>query len=454
MLNEDHQKVFNAYVYDFLKRSGATEAARAYLQTVDIQNGFLYEWWLVFWEVYCANGNSSMPGSETAQRYLEQIRNRNNNNRLRMIPDQLHQIPMGYAQMMAIQVSQTQATIQVHNPQQLSSSQAAQNTNVSSSPNKRQRMMPPDSSGNYLSNVQFNNSTPRPQMTVNPNMTQSNLILTTVRWLIQIIHDLSSNSNLINRITNTIYVSSTQDQKQLHTAAAMINVPIMLNNVPHGMLRHPNLYNSVFPANMNMLAQNRVGSIRPTNDGHKMFFNNRSQMTPQQLMVYQQSLQQQQIQQQLQQQQLQHHQQQIQQQQIQQIQQQQLQQQQQAAQAHQNAHQVQTPQTQQTQVQAQQTQIQAQPVANNVNNTPQRESTEDGNDNEKGAKNISKTPTQQRAQTSGQSALDFDVDECRDYANSLGDGVDPFGFLHDGFEQQSQSDDANFNDYFDFGGEN
>ncbi|CAG8578855.1 14556_t:CDS:2 [Dentiscutata erythropus] len=407
-----------------------------------------------------------MPGSETAQRYLEQIRNRNNNNRLRMIPDQLHQIPMGYAQMMAMvpvnvnveSNSNNENMINNISPQQVNPIklrnrmfQAAQNTNVSSSPNKRQRMMPPDSSGNYLSNVQFNNSTPRPQMTVNPNMTQSNLILTTV---LQIIHDLSSNSNLINRITNTIYVSSTQDQKQLHTAAAMINVPIMLNNVPHGMLRHPNLYNSVFPANMNMLAQNRVGSIRPTNDGHKMFFNNRSQMTPQQLMVYQQSLQQQQIQQQLQQQQLQHHQQQIQQQQIQQIQQQQLQQQQQAAQAHQNAHQVQTPQTQQTQVQAQQTQIQAQPVANNVNNTPQRESTEDGNDNEKGAKNISKTPTQQRAQTSGQSALDFDVDECRDYANSLGDGVDPFGFLHDGFEQQSQSDDANFNDYFDFGGEN
>ncbi|CAG8532404.1 1840_t:CDS:2 [Dentiscutata heterogama] len=96
------QRLLNAYVYDFLKRSGAIETAKAYLREGDFQGvvkndgtansingnggsssdndntslpdvdvpvqapeGFLYEWWTVFWDIYSAKLNR--PGTTEAQ---------------------------------------------------------------------------------------------------------------------------------------------------------------------------------------------------------------------------------------------------------------------------------------------------------------------------------------------------------------------------------------------------
>jgi hypothetical protein len=99
-LKQREQSLFNSYVYDFLKRSGATETARTYLREgediklknngansingngttdndaqlpdaevpVQAPEGFLYEWWTVFWDIYSAKLNR--PGTMEAQRYV------------------------------------------------------------------------------------------------------------------------------------------------------------------------------------------------------------------------------------------------------------------------------------------------------------------------------------------------------------------------------------------------
>ncbi|CAJ0827369.1 5625_t:CDS:2 [Entrophospora sp. SA101] len=82
----DEQRILFVYIYDFLKKNGATETAKVYLSEVDITKhykpvdgangssaadndsnslpdvelpvnapeGFLYEWWNVFWDIYSA----------------------------------------------------------------------------------------------------------------------------------------------------------------------------------------------------------------------------------------------------------------------------------------------------------------------------------------------------------------------------------------------------------------
>ncbi|CAI2184447.1 3138_t:CDS:10 [Funneliformis geosporum] len=103
MHKQQEQKLLNSYVYDFLKRSGATETARAYLREgradiklkndgsdsingssssssdnnmnsillpdadvpVEAPEGFLYEWWNVFWDVFSAK--SQRVGTSDAQ---------------------------------------------------------------------------------------------------------------------------------------------------------------------------------------------------------------------------------------------------------------------------------------------------------------------------------------------------------------------------------------------------
>ncbi|RIB21603.1 hypothetical protein C2G38_2034257 [Gigaspora rosea] len=104
-IKRQEQRLLNAYVYDFLKRSGAIETAKAYLREGDFQSvvkndgttnsingtggsssdndntslpdvdvpvqapeGFLYEWWTVFWDIYSAKLNR--PGTADAQRYV------------------------------------------------------------------------------------------------------------------------------------------------------------------------------------------------------------------------------------------------------------------------------------------------------------------------------------------------------------------------------------------------
>ncbi|CAG8681500.1 3191_t:CDS:2, partial [Cetraspora pellucida] len=122
------QKLLNAYVYDFLKRSGATETAKAYLREGDFQScvrndgtansingssssdndntslpdvdvpvqapeGFLYEWWTVFWDIYSAKLNR--PGTADAHRYVVDQQMRNSRIRMRQMHDSLNQIPAG-----------------------------------------------------------------------------------------------------------------------------------------------------------------------------------------------------------------------------------------------------------------------------------------------------------------------------------------------------------------------
>ncbi|CAG8825204.1 12332_t:CDS:2, partial [Gigaspora rosea] len=144
------QRLLNAYVYDFLKRSGAIETAKAYLREGDFQSvvkndgttnsingtggsssdndntslpdvdvpvqapeGFLYEWWTVFWDIYSAKLNR--PGTADAQRYVvdQQMRNnRNQLNRMRLMQDSLNQIPSGVFPQNAHQVAAQHLNLQ------------------------------------------------------------------------------------------------------------------------------------------------------------------------------------------------------------------------------------------------------------------------------------------------------------------------------------------------------
>ncbi|CAG8551591.1 34804_t:CDS:10 [Gigaspora margarita] len=150
-IKRQEQRLLNAYVYDFLKRSGAIETAKAYLREGDFQSvvkndgttnsingtggsssdndntslpdvdvpvqapeGFLYEWWTVFWDIYSAKLNR--PGTADAQRYVvdQQMRNnRNQLNRMRLMQDSLNQIPSGVFPQNAHQNMQNGVSINV-----------------------------------------------------------------------------------------------------------------------------------------------------------------------------------------------------------------------------------------------------------------------------------------------------------------------------------------------------
>nr|CAG8436734.1 10142_t:CDS:2 [Entrophospora candida]CAG8458675.1 7423_t:CDS:2 [Entrophospora candida] len=99
----DEQRILFVYIYDFLKKNGATETAKVYLSEVDITKhykpvdgangssaadndsnslpdvelpvnapeGFLYEWWNVFWDIYSAKVKQN-GGTGEARSYIEQ----------------------------------------------------------------------------------------------------------------------------------------------------------------------------------------------------------------------------------------------------------------------------------------------------------------------------------------------------------------------------------------------
>ncbi|RIB20436.1 hypothetical protein C2G38_2179296 [Gigaspora rosea] len=90
------QRLLDVYVYDYLKRNRATKTAIAYLKECDIlqsfiinessyvdttslpdvdvptqaSEGFLYEWWTVFWDIYSAKLNHS--GTVDMHNYVDQ----------------------------------------------------------------------------------------------------------------------------------------------------------------------------------------------------------------------------------------------------------------------------------------------------------------------------------------------------------------------------------------------
>ncbi|CAJ0840489.1 13149_t:CDS:2, partial [Entrophospora sp. SA101] len=111
----DEQRILFVYIYDFLKKNGATETAKVYLSEVDITKhykpvdgangssaadndsnslpdvelpvnapeGFLYEWWNVFWDIYSAKVKQN-GGTGEARSYIEQQLRMRNNQRARL----------------------------------------------------------------------------------------------------------------------------------------------------------------------------------------------------------------------------------------------------------------------------------------------------------------------------------------------------------------------------------
>ncbi|CAG8512922.1 14774_t:CDS:10 [Funneliformis caledonium] len=144
MHKQQEQCLLNSYVYDFLKRSGATETARAYLREgrgdiklkndgtdsingssssssdnnmnalllpdadvpVQAPEGFLYEWWNVFWDIYSAKTQrAGTSEAQQAQRFAEMRRGR-----FRM--DNINQLPgLNYQQQVVAQAQANQQQV-------------------------------------------------------------------------------------------------------------------------------------------------------------------------------------------------------------------------------------------------------------------------------------------------------------------------------------------------------
>ncbi|ORX87266.1 hypothetical protein K493DRAFT_319695 [Basidiobolus meristosporus CBS 931.73] len=72
-------KMLNIYIYDYCLKRNWNSAAQAFLNDaqvardsqvpIDSPNGFLYEWWAVFWDIFSAKTNKS--GSKDAQAFVE-----------------------------------------------------------------------------------------------------------------------------------------------------------------------------------------------------------------------------------------------------------------------------------------------------------------------------------------------------------------------------------------------
>ncbi|CAG8448649.1 13564_t:CDS:2 [Ambispora leptoticha] len=101
--------LLNAYIYDFLKKQGHIETP----VPVQAPDGFLYEWWTVFWDVYSAK--LGRPGNHTieAQRYVEQ-QNRTKQNRMRILAEGLNQNGTFPYQQMGVVVNQQQPNVVGH----------------------------------------------------------------------------------------------------------------------------------------------------------------------------------------------------------------------------------------------------------------------------------------------------------------------------------------------------
>ncbi|KZV88222.1 hypothetical protein EXIGLDRAFT_183138 [Exidia glandulosa HHB12029] len=86
-LSWEHDKMLNIYIHDYFVKHGFTKAANELCLEADLDpngrkppidapQGLLYEWWVVFWEIFQAK--SSKAGKQDAQTYLEhQTRMRN-----------------------------------------------------------------------------------------------------------------------------------------------------------------------------------------------------------------------------------------------------------------------------------------------------------------------------------------------------------------------------------------
>lgn len=69
----------HTYMYDYFLKRGWQNTARSFLQEarltsdyyvpIDAPEGFLYEWWTVFWDIFDAN--HSRTGTSQAAIYLE-----------------------------------------------------------------------------------------------------------------------------------------------------------------------------------------------------------------------------------------------------------------------------------------------------------------------------------------------------------------------------------------------
>ncbi|KAK9674606.1 hypothetical protein K7432_017121, partial [Basidiobolus ranarum] len=72
-------KMLNIYIYDYCVKRNWTNAAQAFMNEaqvardsqvpIDSPNGFLYEWWVVFWDIFSARTNKT--GSKDAQSFVE-----------------------------------------------------------------------------------------------------------------------------------------------------------------------------------------------------------------------------------------------------------------------------------------------------------------------------------------------------------------------------------------------
>ncbi|KAK9765935.1 hypothetical protein K7432_005345 [Basidiobolus ranarum] len=72
-------KILNIYIYDYCLKRNWTAAAQAILNEaqvpqdstvpIDSPHGFLYEWWVVFWDIFSARTNKT--GSKDAQTFIE-----------------------------------------------------------------------------------------------------------------------------------------------------------------------------------------------------------------------------------------------------------------------------------------------------------------------------------------------------------------------------------------------
>ncbi|ORX63837.1 hypothetical protein K493DRAFT_11972 [Basidiobolus meristosporus CBS 931.73] len=75
----DGDKMLNIYIYDYCLKRNWNGAAQAFLEEaqvapdsqvpIDSPHGFLYEWWVVFWDIFSARTNKT--GSKDAQSFVE-----------------------------------------------------------------------------------------------------------------------------------------------------------------------------------------------------------------------------------------------------------------------------------------------------------------------------------------------------------------------------------------------
>ncbi|ORX63835.1 hypothetical protein K493DRAFT_249726 [Basidiobolus meristosporus CBS 931.73] len=72
-------KMLNTYIYDYCLKRNWTGAAQAFMNEAQVArdsqvpinspNGFLYEWWVVFWDIFSARTNKT--GSKDALSFVE-----------------------------------------------------------------------------------------------------------------------------------------------------------------------------------------------------------------------------------------------------------------------------------------------------------------------------------------------------------------------------------------------